>query len=137
MSGDRAPTARIARDQVVWRLDDGTEQRIPLADILVVGEYTDVGGAYIEDYWLMVVLRDGQTWSLGSEDPSSSAFYAELGVALTGAAFTYGLCNQCTFVSRILWPTEHLDASLMEACDGQPTWSVVTRKLLADGGYPG
>jgi hypothetical protein len=106
--------------------------------LLVVGERTDVGGPYVEDYWLVLVLADGTTWEIGSEDPLFGPSFAMLGEALQGTPFTPGLMNRAHVASRILWPVEHRDAALIEpVLTGQPhhVWSTVVNKLLADHGY--
>lgn len=117
---------------------DGLAHSIACSSIVVVGERTDVGGAYVEDYWLVFVLADGTTWEIGSEDPLFSPAYDILGKALAASPFTPGLSNRSDVASRILWPFEHRDAALISpALSGEKhhSWSTVVRKLLADKGY--
>jgi hypothetical protein len=76
---------------------DGAIRRIPLADIVLIGEHTAMGGPYVEDYWLSLVLRDGQSLDIGSEDPASALLYAMLGNALAGSPLVPGLCNPVQF----------------------------------------
>lgn len=120
-------------------LGTSSEQRISLEEIVAVGEHTNEDGPHFEDYWLTIVLRNGNSVEVGSEDPDSSSLYAQLGISLSGARFLPGLCNQTSFASRILWPLEHQDASLLtyerDGADVRSLWSAVTQKLIADRGY--
>lgn len=133
------PKTIVIKDVLHVGFRTPNEQRIPLNQIVAVGEHTDQSGPYFEDYWLTIVLRDGRSVKIGSEDPDSSALYEQLGNALTGTAFSPGLCDQTSFASRILWPLEHQNAPLLDSVstDGNPLnhLSTVTQKLLADGGY--
>jgi hypothetical protein len=120
-------------------LGTSSEQRIPLEEIVAVGEHTNEDGPHFEDYWLTVILRNGRCVEIGSEDSDSSMLYAHLGTYLSGTRFLPGLCNQTSFASRILWPLEHLNAPLFDYVPANGELrrylSSVTQKLLTDGGY--
>ena len=71
-------------------------------DIAVFGEYTDSNGPYLDDYWLVFILKDGSILTgsfygnginLVNEKLSSIGFDVE-----------YSLCDSADFNSNVIFP---------------------------------
>lgn len=104
---------RITLDQGCISIIDsrsGDEERLPLEEVLVIGESTDQNGPYREDWHLCFCDENG--WS---EVPVSSenlnGFLQNLSDILK-YPLTLELVNSADFKSRILWPPEIVNHSL-------------------------
>lgn len=100
----------------------------PLAEIAVFGEYATAEGPYLEDYYLVVVSKDG-SWC---EIPFSAA-----GVATTihrlsdiwGCELRLTLQLSTAYCSNILWPNQLSGLPLFEFTFGSWVWRKFTGGL--------
>jgi hypothetical protein len=136
---DPAASPLISDGHLVLHRHRPEEQRIPLGDILLIGEHSDDSGPAAEDLWLTLVLRDDRMIDIPSGYPEFDALYVALGMALGDAPFSCGLADRTTHASRILWPIEHAGSPLLEFeqidLHVRSSWSTVAYKIMADHGY--
>ena len=89
-------------DTIVYTLPAGEAWRMPVADILVVGEFTTAEGPSIDDYFFLFVARN-QYFEASFYADGRDALLAGLGDRLRHT-FATGLCHSTSLASRILWP---------------------------------
>ncbi|MBC8095918.1 MAG: hypothetical protein H7Y43_08905 [Akkermansiaceae bacterium] len=89
-------------DTLVYTQLEREKWRVPIADIRVIGEFTNNEGPYGDDYFLVFITPDQQF---------EASFYAEGRDALLDALghkldynLQTGLCNSTSLASRVLWP---------------------------------
>ena len=87
---------------------------VPIAEVRLIGEYTNSDGPYLDDYFFVFLTAPQGGWHQAS-------FYAkgrdEALAALSrrfDAPLQCGLCNSTRYKTRILWPPELKDQELME-----------------------
>jgi hypothetical protein len=78
--------------------------QIDPTNIAVVGEYTTASGPYDEDYFLVIIERDGRTTELPVAGVTP-ADHTWLEAAL-GLTIDFQLANRTDFTSRIIFPEE-------------------------------
>ena len=94
----------IFGDDIAYYHAGGASWRIPLAEVRVIGEYTNENGP-AGDYFFGFVTQD-RWYEASFYAEGAHEFLEELGERL-GFELTLYLNNSTTFASRILWP-EHL-----------------------------
>ncbi len=75
---------------------------LPISDIVLVGEATTQDGPFADDWFLVLVHRDGRWIELSLYDEAKS-LHQQLSTAL-GCPLPLGLANSTDFASRIIWP---------------------------------
>ena len=55
---------RLQGDKVFWDYDNKNILQIDIKDIVVIGEYTNSDGPYLDDWFLTFVTKDGQWQSI-------------------------------------------------------------------------
>ncbi len=78
----------------------------PVADIVLIGEYTNDHGPYLDD-WFFVFMVAGQNWFEASMYAKETDTFRDELRKQIGADVITGLANSTDFKSRVLWP-EHL-----------------------------
>ena len=78
---------------------------IPLSEVAVIGEFTTDNGPFIDDWFLVFVLRDGSDWfeaSMFAEgiEPLRQQLSETLGASFGGDSLVFST----DFASRIVWP---------------------------------
>ena len=76
---------------------------IPVADIAVIGEYTNQDGPYLDDWFLDFVLRDGCTIFRASAYAVNCREVLDLLSRVLGASLPRRLTST-DFDSRVMWP---------------------------------
>ena len=92
----------------------GGDWSVPVADVRLIGEYTNSDGPYVDDYFFVFLTAPEGGWHQAS-------FYAkgrdETLAALSGtigAPLECRLCNSTHYQTRIMWPPHLKDQELME-----------------------
>ena len=100
---DNSPWIETVEGRLRYRGDVVTWD-IAIADIAVIGEYTNQNGPFSDDYFLAFIGRGSTEWY-------EASFYARgRDDALKGLASQLGtnlvceLCNSTDFRSRVMWP---------------------------------
>ncbi len=75
---------------------------LPISDIALIGEATTQDGPFADDWFLVLVHRDGRWIELSLYD-EGKALHQQLSVAV-GCSLPLGLANSTDFASRIIWP---------------------------------
>jgi hypothetical protein len=113
MSTETKALIRKAAESGVLRFDGSlityTSQRygsfsVPLSEVAAIGELTTDNGPFIDDWFLVFVLRGGSEWfetSMYAEGIES--FREQLSAAL-GSPIISSLAASTDFASRIIWP---------------------------------
>jgi len=91
----------IFGDEIAYYHAGARSWRIPLADVRVIGEYTNEDGP-ADDYFFGFVTQD-RCYEAPFYAEGAHEFLAELSQRL-GLEIELGLNNSTTFASRILWP---------------------------------
>lgn len=55
---------KLEHDQLIWSYDDRILTTINLRDVVIIGEYTNADGPYLDDWFLTFVTRDGRWQSI-------------------------------------------------------------------------
>lgn len=85
---------------------------VSLTDVAAIGEFTNEDGPNLDDWFLVLVHRNGSEWFDASMYAVGVEFVCErLSVAL-GALIKGELANSTHFASRVLWPPERAGRSL-------------------------
>jgi hypothetical protein len=97
------PSLSLEDDRVQLRRSGELVWEVPVSEVRVIGEYTTEGGPWADDWFVLLVGKDGN-WFEAPADVHN------LGVVLTGlgerlqAPIAVALANSTSFRSRILWP---------------------------------
>lgn len=75
----------------------------PVADVLLIGEYTNDHGPYLDD-WFIVFMVAGQQWYEASMYAKESDVFRDQLKKELGADIQTGLANSADFTSRVMWP---------------------------------
>ena len=75
---------------------------LPISDIALIGEATTQDGPFADDWFLVLVHRDGRWVELSLYD-EAKPLHQQLSAAL-GCPLSLGLANSSDFASRIIWP---------------------------------
>jgi hypothetical protein len=95
-----------------WR--NSSRWTLPIAELEVVGEYTDPNGPYVDDFFLVFIARPEHLWYEASfYADGTDEFLKELGRQL-GAEIACGLLNSTDYNSRVMWPPEVEGIELFE-----------------------
>lgn len=98
---------------IYYRSSDYGTWSLPLRDIVLVGEYTNDHGPYLDD-WFMVFMKKEREWGEASVYADGrDEFRMALSKAL-GAEIQPALTSHTDFWSRIIWPPELKDQSLFD-----------------------
>lgn len=57
-------TIELNDDSVLWRNEDVVFLQFDIADIVVIGEYTNSNGPWFDDWYMTFVLKNGQWKSI-------------------------------------------------------------------------
>jgi hypothetical protein len=104
----------LENETIVCSTPENTWWRLPIADVRVIGEFTNEAGPYLDDYFFLFVTSDASSWFCDSfYAEGRDQFLDELGRKL-GAKLRCGLCNSASFKSRALWPANLEGSPLFE-----------------------
>ena len=112
MRADDSGEFSLVGDVLTYRSGGYGCWELPIAEITIIGEYTNEDGPFADDYFL-VFVRDGEPgWLEGSFFADGrDAILKELSARL-GADLSCGQAHLATFRSRILWP-DHLKGRVL------------------------
>jgi hypothetical protein len=128
---------RLQGDQVFWDYDNKTIFQIDMNDIVIIGEYTNSDGPYLDDWFLTFVTKDGQWQSIpwyadNIEELTqylSNKFHQDLNV-------TY-LANSTEWKSIVRYPT-HLKEKTLFTLTASATYKMPKTfldKILSSVGF--
>lgn len=107
---------------------------LPLAEVSVIGEYTNEDGPFIDDYFLVFVTRNNLQWFEGSfYGAERDDLMRELS-RLLDSELSLKLSHSTVFASRILWPdylceNELFTFKLMDAFHNHKVLAITTSDL--------
>lgn len=81
--------------QLVWE--------VPVAEVRVIGEYTNESGPWGDDWFVVFVGNEGNWFEASTDATNVESVLWRLSVGLH-APITLGLANSTSFRSQILWP---------------------------------
>jgi hypothetical protein len=109
----------LENETIVCSTPAETHWRLPIAEVRVIGEFTNQSGPSLDDYFFVFVTKETTDWHCASfYAEGREKFLHELGVKL-GHKLKCGLCNSTDFKSRVLWPPN---------LEGQPLFEFVPEK---------
>ncbi len=100
----------------------------PIADVRLIGEYTNADRPYLDDYFLVFLTAPEGGWHEASfYAKGRDETLAELSRSL-GGPLQCGLCNSTHYKTRIMWPPQVKDQELMEVLPpkAQSLWQKLT-----------
>jgi hypothetical protein len=103
---------------------------LPVSDVSLMGEYTNEGGPFADDYFLVFVTRHDSGWFEGSFYGEGRDELVRALSSLLGCEISLELSHSTTFTSRILWPERMRGKVLF---DFQPHGLFRNRQVLAMG----
>ena len=93
---------------------DGGDWSVPVADVRLIGEYTNSDGPYLDDYFFVFLTAPEGGWHQASfYAKGRDEALAELSRSI-GAPLECGLCNSTHYKTRIMWPPHLKNEELME-----------------------
>jgi hypothetical protein len=100
---DKSPWIETAEGRLRYR-DGRFTWDVAIADIAVLGEYTNQNGPFSDDHFLAFIGRGSTEWYEASfyargRDDALKGLASQLGTNLVCA-----LCNSTDFRSRVMWP---------------------------------
>lgn len=121
---------RIIGDRVAADFGDGARWELPLADIMIVGEYSTEDGPGAEDHFVCLIDRDGNRYDVGAEE-GAAVFLKELSGSL-GSELIPRLLLETQFRSCILYPQTLAGCPLFEdVC--KPNGLIEKLRMLVGG----
>jgi hypothetical protein len=103
---------------------------VPLAEIHVIGEYTNQNGPFLDDYFFAFVRSADEMWFEASfYAEGRDGFLKDLSVAL-GRTCECSLCASTDFISRIWWPESLAGQPLFEFKD-EDWWRFRNKQYLS------
>ena len=92
----------------------GGDWSVPVADVRLIGEYTNSDGPYLDDYFLVFLTAPEGGWHQASfYAKGRDEALAELSRSV-GAPLECGLCDSTHYKTRIMWPPHLRNEELME-----------------------
>ena len=117
-----SPSGRLWLDSESIRYQSlgGADWVIPLARLLVIGEYTDDNGPHVDNHFLVFVTHLGPSWLEASfHAEGRDVFLSELGQKV-GMELECQLYDSGGLNSRVMWPPEIENQPLFEFCRDLP-----------------
>ena len=106
--------------------------RITLAEVKVIGEYTNADGPYADDYFLiLVVRRDLPLYYLSMCAEGMDEFIKDLEASL-GSSLTLELVSSTSLDSNIVWPPAMTGRKLFEIAPVRRTslWGRLRQRMF-------
>ena len=91
--------------------------------MLILGEYTNNDGPFLDDYFLVFVTRAGQSYRASFYCEGRDEFVEAFGTNF-GASIVFALVGSTDFASSVLWPSELAGKPLYEFADVPPQGKV-------------
>src|SRR5258707_4832025 len=122
------------RGEVITYHSAKRDWSVPIADVRLIGEYTNSDGPYVDDYFIVFLTAPENGWH-------EASFYAkgrdETLAALSkriGAPLECELCDSTHYKTRIMWPVHLKDQELMEVLlpKKQSLWQKITGLVARD-----
>jgi hypothetical protein len=110
----RADRLTVENDAIIYTTPQKDGWQVPVAEVKVIGEFTNDHGPVADDYFLALLKRDEWFVATFYADGRGTAL-AELGQRLRHK-FLLDLCHSTSLTSRVLWPA---------ALEGRPLFSCV------------
>jgi hypothetical protein len=105
----------LEKADVVYSANGKELWRLPVTQIRVIGEYTTANGPYVDDYFLVFVVRQSTEWFEASYYAQrDDSFRKNLGNLLGGDEIRFGLNNSTDWKHRVLWPKNLEGSELFE-----------------------
>ncbi len=93
---------------------------IPLADLLIFGEFTNGEGPFLVDYYFVFLTGPEQSYGASFYAEGREAFLKALGTHL-GVVFEWKLVHSTDLASNVLWPTDIAGQPLYAFAEKPPT----------------
>ena len=107
---------------------------LPLSDLRVLGEYTTPAGPFTEDYFLVFIAGAENIYEGPVASKGCQSLLVELSRKLGNTEIEFGLANETTYRSRVMWPSELVDSEMYKFVE---TPSTGLRAWLARMGIGG
>ncbi|MDH3975672.1 MAG: hypothetical protein OEV42_15445 [Deltaproteobacteria bacterium] len=115
-----------------YQVGDKSKWSVPLANLEVVGEFTNPNGPLVDDYFLVFVTRPEHHWNAASFYASErDEFLTCLGEIL-GNKLTCSLANSTVYNSRVMWPSEIEGKQLFNLVptEAKGFWKKIKHRLI-------
>lgn len=106
------------------------KDRINLDDLLVVAEYTTSDGPACDDYFLVVLTRDGKRSEMPIGGPETEKIVSILSSALS-QPINLRLYNRADYSSRVLYPPNVMDRPFFISKRIELKWGKLSKLLGA------
>lgn len=126
----------IPSDSGSYRLSNGTlsyrsevygSWDLPIAEITLIGEYTNEDGPFADDFFLVFLTANDGGWHEASfYGEGRDEILRELS-ALKGSEIVCGLCLSMSFASQVIWPVEKRGEEIF---DFQPAGWLKNRQVI-------
>jgi len=113
--------ARVADGVIHVVIGEREHARIPLDDILLVGEYTNAAGPYCDDYYLCLFTDDDGEYYQLSSDIAGVDDVARALILWSRGDLQFELYCCTDLRSRVSWPPMLAGERLFEFCYTPPT----------------
>jgi hypothetical protein len=101
---NKSGVVRLDGTGVRYTLRDRGSVVISLDEVGVIGEYTTENGPLVDDWFLVLVCKEGTGWfEISMYAEGIPELFRQLSAAL-GAIIEMGLANKTDFSSHIIWP---------------------------------
>jgi len=123
----------LENETIIYSTPEKACWKLPIAEVRVIGEFTNQSGPSLDDYFFVFVTRETTEWHHASfYAEGREKFLSELGAKL-GQRLKCGLCNSADFKSRVLWPPNLEGRPLFEFISETPATNFlgkVRQKIL-------
>src|SRR5262245_9714586 len=94
---------RIEDRTITYQVGGTVCWSLPLADLELLGEYTDPNGPFVDDYFFVFIRRPQHHWNEASFYASGRDELLDELAVLLGAKLDCGLVNSTEYNSRVMW----------------------------------
>jgi hypothetical protein len=126
-SKNKSGRISLENETIFCSTPEERQWRLPIADVRVIGEFTNEAGPHLDDYFFLFITSDPSSWHYASfYADGRDGFLDELGRKL-GTKLECGLCNSTGFKSRVIWPKSLEGGPLFEFAPEAPATEVLSR----------
>ncbi|GDX10432.1 hypothetical protein LBMAG57_22040 [Verrucomicrobiota bacterium] len=109
----------VGNDAIIYTMPNGEVWQIAIADLRIIGEFTNTDGPGADDYFFVFLTRE-QSFEASFYASGRDSFLGGLSARL-GHELRTGLCHSTSLASRVLWPSHLEGHPLFDLVPVKPT----------------
>ena len=111
---ERIKRLRLEDKTVLYEVVGGFGWTVPVNRLALMGEYTIPKGPYLDDHFLIFVIRPNYNWNEATFYCEGREEFLRQAGELLGAGISCGLAGGRYYDSQVMWPSELKGAKLFD-----------------------